>query len=179
LGENDEETQRIVYDQFEPMVYGGGLRKTSRSVQMLPNVWQTGRELGRLLDQKLIEKPEFVDLIHELADEGCEVLCKFCDQGICAKCQLEQATTEMRRVIADFLHTTDIEPHDDGHGLTTALRPGLFRAWQERSGDPDFQIAEWLTQGGPTGIVAYPSDVGVFEPVVDEERDDPLSTYQR
>jgi len=77
LGENDEETQRIDYDQFESMVYGGGLRKTSRSVQMLPNVWQTGRELGRLLDQKLIEKPEFVDLIHELADEGCEVLCKF------------------------------------------------------------------------------------------------------
>jgi len=93
---------------------------------MLPNVWQTGRELGRLLDQKLIEKPVFVDLVRKLADEGCEVPQEFCDQSICAKCRLEQATTEMRRVIADFLHTTGVEPHDDGHGLTTALRPGPF-----------------------------------------------------
>jgi len=75
-------------------------------------VWQTGRELGRLLDQKFIEKPELVDLIHKLTDKGCEVLHEFCEQGICAKCQLEQVTAEMRRVIADLLHTTDIEPHD-------------------------------------------------------------------
>ena len=95
-----------MHDQSESTAYVGGLCNTSASVQMSPSELHTGRECGQLLGRELTEKPEYVELTHQVVEQSTELVHKECVQGQCEKRKSDQATTEMRNVMVDFLQTT-------------------------------------------------------------------------
>jgi len=110
----------------------GGLRRTARSVAKLPGVTLAGAKLGRELDVYLDLKPEITTFILGLIDEGQEVVhvesTEMRDRcsSKCKRCRLKEITEEIRTVVSTFLDTEDTEPVDDGNGMSTELRPGIY-----------------------------------------------------
>jgi len=52
------------------------------------------------------------------------------------------------------------------------LRPEVFKAWCQSSGDPDYYVAEWLINGTPAGLNRMPGHAGIFA-----EDEDPNVTH--
>ena len=146
----------------------GGLRRTARSVAKLPGVMLAGAKLGRKLDGYLDEKPEITTFVLSLIDDGQKVLHdKSADthnrcSPDCKSCKLKAITEEVRAVVVTFLDVEDSAPVDDGNGLSTELRPGIFEAWRRASGDPETEVETWLRKGAPCGLTEFPRNTGVF-----------------
>ena len=64
--------------------------------------------------------------------------------------------------------------------VTCEIRAGLLGGWRRFARDPDFEVEERLTGGGPLGIRRQPQDVKVFPVYEDECPDDPedLESFQ-
>jgi len=158
----------------------GGLRRTARSVAKLPGVTLAGAKLGKELDGYLDGKPEITTFILDLIDEGQKVVhdestgsCDRCSSG-CKGCKLKEITEEVRTVISTYLEAEDTEPVNDGNGMSTELRPGIFEAWRRASGDPETEVENWLRTGAPCGLTEFPKNTGVFAAAdAQEETTDP------
>lgn len=72
------------------------------------------------------------------------------------------AVEDFRGKLGERLGADDLEAVRGPDGISTALRPGLLRAWRQFSKDPDDQVEEWLYHGGPCGILRMPADCGIF-----------------
>jgi len=167
-------------DPFEEEKLIGGLRRTARSVSKLPSVMVAGGKLGRALDQYLDDNPQCVTFVTQLLHDGQEVAHDHDGGGQCTphcrQCVLNKFTNQATEVFAELTGAVDVSAVNDGQGLSTALKPGLFEAWRKFSGDPDTEIEKWLRTGGPCGLVAKPVNTGIFAAAEDvDDINDPMS----
>ena len=59
------------------------------------------------------------------------------------------------------------EPADDD--VHTALFAPSWLSWALAANDPDVEVATWLTQGAPAGILYHATFTGIFPPVSGKE----------
>jgi len=169
----EDKTVDVRDDPIEHESYIGGLRRTARSVSKLPSVMVAGGKLGNALDQYLQEQPQVVKFITQLLHDGTEVAHdgneRSACSNLCRKCELERITMSATEVFMDVTGAENADAVDDKKGLSTALKPGLFRAWRRMASDPDTEVEKWLEKGGPCGILATPVNTGVFAPAPEAE----------
>ena len=56
------------------------------------------------------------------------------------KCELERITMTANGVFMDVTGAENADAVDDMDGMSTALKPSLFRAWRRLSSDPDTKV---------------------------------------
>jgi len=169
------DNSKLEVDPDECRQYIGGLRRAGKSVSSVPSLIIAGHKLSVNLDQFLDADDSIIPFVMQLIDEGTKVEhdadSKSRCSAMCRKCKLEEVTDGVRKVMAETTGATDTQPVVDRGGVSTALRPGLIGAWQRFAQDPDDQIEQWLTFGGPCGLELFPRNAGVFEPVDDTAED--------
>ena len=154
----------------------GGLRRSQRSIGKLSEVAARGQELGTWIDSYLDGHRDVKEMLCGLMRAGRDVTHTCAPRsspprewvGPCEACRLDKHVDEFRLALGKRLDADDLEPVSGLDGVSTALRPGLLRAWRKFSKYPDDQVEESLHRGGPCGILRRPADRGIF-PVNDYE----------
>ena len=70
-----------------------------------------------------------------------------------------EAISEIRRQIVE--HVADTTP-PKVTAKPTNVDAHLLEGWRAAAKDPETEVFEWLTVGGPMGILHTPRNVGVF-----------------
>jgi len=171
LFENKDNT-KLEEDPDDERQYVGGLRRTCKAVAKLPTLIIAGHKLSQAMDGLLDEEEDIVPFVIELIESGSKVkhdreTDRHRCSNACKKCKLELQVGKTRQVMAEVTGAVDTEPVTNNGGVSTALRPGLFGAWQRFAQDPDDQVEGWLRHGGPCGLELTPQNSGVFAPTED------------
>jgi len=169
----EDKTVDVRDDPIEHESYIGGLRRTARSVSKLPSVMVAGGKAGNVLDQYLLGQPHVVKFITQLLHDGSKQCMTKVSTGHvrtrAGKCELERITMTATEVFMDVTGAEKADAVVDKDGLSTALKPSLFRAWRRIPSDPDTEVEEWMEKGGPCGTLVTPVNTSVFAPAPEAE----------
>ena len=134
----------------------GGLRNTVEALTKLSFTAAYGLKLGEVLKKKLDEHPEWTD-------QTCKAIGSNDDEraaaGLGPLRPPPEAISEIRKLITEFVADT-IPPKVTAK--RTDVDAHLLEGWRSAAKDPESEIFEWLTVGGPMGILHTPKNVGIF-----------------
>ena len=138
----------------------GGLRNTVNSVNRLSFTAAFGSKLGAKMKKALDEQPAWVEQTCSAIGSNDE---ERKSKGMPPLRPPPEAMNTIRNLIID-------EVKDNIPPKVTAKRTDvdahLLEGWRSAAKDPETEMFEWLTVGGPMGIMHTPKNVGIF-PVVE------------
>jgi len=158
--------------QDESMI--GGLRRSHRALKLIPNGAAAGLKIAAALDAYLDTPVGESDSEFLMALFGGDKTSHTCPASSdCVECRLENIGSNMRDIVLKSLGAPVIPPcYQRPEDVSTRLRPEVFKAWCQSSGDPDHYVAEWLINGAPAGLNRMPEHAGIFA-----EDEDPNVTH--
>ncbi len=124
----------------------GGMRSPHHSVPRIIHASSAGAFIATLIT-------EVIDCNPRLTEPVLAIL-----QGKSSIGFLDTDVIQLKAYVADQLHAA---PPQEGPGLD----PSAFRMWTNSSGDPDTDLARWLEEGAPLGIIHPVTSKGIFPPV--------------
>ena len=137
----------------------GGLRNTSDALSKLSFTAAYGLKLGECLKKNFGRAPRV---------DRPDLQCNWYQRRRTRSSRPEplrpppEAIAEIRRLITEYVADT-IPPKVTAK--RTDVDAHLLEGWRSAAKDPESEMFEWLTVGGPMGIIHTPKNVGIFPEV--------------